>query len=214
MRQLKTHLMLFTWFPELLPVYCPLLPSPPTNIHTVLPCCRWVPASHRVPGPQLSSRLLQFHRTEVLGSASAKTMFPICSNVTEASLVTLFFSLHKRSYHCTEENVQILAVDISSPLNTIRSHSRGAEHLTLSSLMLLVSWSLPLCPPPSCTHSFLSFTTTCLPQHHCLNETMTDLGPIWQLCFLFFPAAAGSGISFPQHLMLIFQQGRSGQYFR
>lgn len=52
MGQLKTHLMLYTWFPELLPVYCPLLPSPLANIHVVLLCYRWVGASHRVPGPR------------------------------------------------------------------------------------------------------------------------------------------------------------------
>lgn len=99
MRQLKTHLMLFTWFPELRPVYCPLLPSPLANTHTVLLCYRRVGASPRVPGPQLSSRLLQFHRAEVLGRALAKTIFPIHSNMTEASLATHFFSFHKHNYH-------------------------------------------------------------------------------------------------------------------
>lgn len=135
-------------------------------------------ASHRVPGPQLSSKLLQFHRTEVLGSASAKTTFPIHSNITEASLVALFFSLHKHNYHCTDKNVQILTENISSPVNTVRSPLRGAEPLILSSLRVLVSWSLPPCPLICCTYSFLSFATSCLPQHHCLNETMTDLGLI------------------------------------
>lgn len=126
MGQLKTHLMLYTWFPELLPVYCPLLPGPLANIHVVLLCYRWVGASHRVPGPQLSSRHLQFHRTEVLGSASAKTTLPIRRNIPEASLATRFFSLHKHGYHCTNKNVQTLGVNISRP-NTIRSHLRDAE---------------------------------------------------------------------------------------
>lgn len=93
------------------------------------------------------------------------------------SITCYSFSLHNHNYHCTNKNVQIPALNIESSLNTVRSHLRGAEHLTLSSLRLLVSWSLPPCPPTRCTHSFLSFATSCLAQHHCLHEIMTIWAP-------------------------------------
>lgn len=149
------------------------------------------------------------HPSHHLRAVTFYLLSSICSNYTETSLSTWFFLSPSQTYFTTIVLIKKKCAKHSS------EHSKSTLYKKATSQRCCETawhrspdtWSvclLPLCPPTGCTSSCYCHIPAC-PYHHYLNGMLLDLGLIWHLCFLYLPEGAGSGIPFPQHLMLIFQ---------
>lgn len=146
--------MLFTWFPELLPVYRPLLPSPLANIHTVLLCYRWVqppteslapssaPDSFNSTGQKFWEVLQQKPHSSSTATLQKHHLLLSPSPFTNTTIIVVIKCANPDSEHFQP-----------TKYNQVTSQRCWAPDTEF--LEVLVSWSLPPCPPtvvltPSC----------------------------------------------------------------